>query len=55
MKPRTVGQSFALALVAGIVSSVAVGLLLSELAARRERAQASAPLPGPIVPGFGSA
>ncbi len=55
MKPRTLGQSFALALVAGVVSSVIVGLVLAEVAARRDQARSVAPLPGPIVPGFGTA
>ncbi len=54
MKPRTAGQSLALVLFGVGLSTLATVLLFDYLAERRDRALA-APLPGPIVPGHGSA
>lgn len=54
MKPRTAAQSLALVLLGAGVSTLLSVLLFDTLAERRE-AKASGVLPGPIVPGHGSA
>ena len=54
MKARSRGQTLALVLVGAGISTLFSVLLFDFLSERRERA-ALEPLPGPIVPGHGSA
>jgi len=54
MKPRTGGQTLALVVVGGVVASLVSGLVFHLLQRERDRAELR-PLPGPIVPGHGSA
>ena len=54
MKPRSASQTLALVVVGAGLSTFLSLLLFDVLADRRERLEGR-PLPGPIVPGHGSA
>ncbi len=52
MKPA---KSIALAFVVGFGASLLANVAFAWVQKRQDEARASAPLPGPIVPGFGTA
>jgi H+/Cl- antiporter ClcA len=53
MPDRTKGQTLALMIVGGVVSSLCSAVVFGLLAKAKE-ADARQPLPGPIVPGHGT-